>query len=331
MSGKILITGGFGNLGGRLAQALAANPGLSVRLGTRQRHPVPPEWLPDCEPVAMDLMSEADLDAACAGVSCVVHLAALNDIDSVADPEQALLVNTLGVLKMLRAAERAGVERFIYFSTAHVYGAPLAGIITEETIPRPSHPYAITHRAAEDFVLAAHDRKALTGIVVRLSNGFGAPAHPDVNVWMLLVNDLCRQAVETGSLQLRSSGLQVRNFITVGDVGRAVHHLIALPTEVCGDGLFNLGGENSLRIIDLTELIARRCVTVLGFDPPILRPEPRLGEESLPLDFRTDKLKRTGFFLEGDFAGEIDANLRLCREAFGNGRKYPDESRRIAC
>ena len=187
------------------------------------------------------------------------------------------------------------------------------------------------HRAAEDFVLAAHDRKALTGIVVRLSNGFGAPAHPDVNVWMLLVNDLCRQAVETGSLQLRSSGLQVRNFITVGDVGRAVHHLIALPTEVCGDGLFNLGGENSLRIIDLTELIARRCVTVLGFDPPILRPEPRLGEESMPLDFRTDKLKRTGFFLEGDFAGEIDANLRLCREAFGNGRKYPDESRRIAC
>jgi UDP-glucose 4-epimerase len=160
----------------------------------------------------------------------------------------------------------------------------------------------------------------LTGIVVRLSNGFGAPAHPDVNRWTLLANDLCRQAVETGALQLRSSGLQRRDFITLGDVGRAVDHLIALPSDSCGDGLFNLGGESPLRIIDLTELIADRCGTVLGYVPPILRPEPRPEEESLPLEFRIDKLKRTGFFLEGDFAGEIDATLRLCQDAFGKCR-----------
>ena len=316
MSRKMLITGGFGYLGGRIAQALAVNPGLSIRLGTRQPRPLPPEWLRNCEPVPLDLMSEEDIAAACAGVSCVVHLAALNEIDSAADPEQALLVNGLGTLKLLRAAERAGVQRFIYFSTAHVYGAPLAGTITEETLPRPAHPYATTHRVAEDFVLAAHDRRALTGIVVRLSNGFGAPAHPDVNRWTLLVNDLCRQAVETGALQLRSSGLQRRDFITLGDVGRAVDHLAALPSEVCGDGLFNLGGESPLRIIDLTEQIAGRCATVLGFVPTILRPDPRPDEESLVLDFRIDKLKRTGFSLEGDFAGEIDATLELCREAF---------------
>jgi UDP-glucose 4-epimerase len=265
----------------------------------------------------MDLMSDEDLDTACAGVSCVVHLAAMNDSDSASNPEQALLVNTLGALKLLRAAERAGVERFIYISTAQVYGSPLAGTITEETVTRPANTYAATHRATEDFVLAAHDRRALTGIVVRLSNGFGAPAHPDVNVWMLLVNDLCRQAIETGALRLRSSGLPWRNFITFHDVGRAVDHLIALPTEACGDGLFNLGGERPLRVIDLTELIAGRCATVMGFTPPILRPEPRSGEESPTIDFRIDKLKRTGFSLEGDFAGEIDNNLKLCRKAFG--------------
>ena len=315
-----LITGGFGYLGGRLAQALAANPGLSLRLGTHRPRPLPPEWLRNCEPVPLDLMSEEDIAAACAGVSCVVHLAALNEIDSAADPEQALLVNGLGTFKLLRAAERAGVQRFIYFSTAHVYGAPLAGTITEETLPRPAHPYATTHRVAEDFVLAAHDRRALTGIVVRLSNGFGAPAHPDVNRWTLLANDLSRQAVETGALQLRSSGLQRRDFITLGDVGRAVDHLIALPVEICGDGLFNLGGESPLRIIDLTEQIARRCANVLGFVPTILRPEPRPEEESLPLDFRIDKLKRTGFSLQGDFAREIDATLELCRDAFGKQR-----------
>jgi len=320
MTRTVLITGGFGYLGGRMAQSLAATPGLSLRLGTRRLPPVPPVWLRTCEAVSLDLMSEEDLSAACAGVSCVVHLAALNEIDSASDPEQAVLVNTLGTLKLLRAAERAGIQRFIYFSTAHVYGAPLAGTITEETLPRPAHPYATTHRAAEDFILAAHDRRALTGIVVRLSNGFGAPAHHDVNRWTLLANDLCRQAVETGTLQLRSSGLQRRDFITLRDVGRAVDHLLALPSEVCGDGLFNLGGESPLRIIDLTEQIAARCATVLGFVPTILRPEPRPEEESLPLDFRIDKLKRTGFSLQGDFAREIDATLELCRDAFGKQR-----------
>jgi UDP-glucose 4-epimerase len=322
VSRTVLITGGFGYLGGRIAQSLAANPDISLRIATRQANPVPPEWLGACETVTLDLMSEGDLAAACTGVSCVVHLAALNEIDSSADPEKALLVNTLGSLKLLRAAERAGVKRCIYFSTAHVYGAPLAGIITEETLPRPAHPYATTHRAAEDFVLAAHDRRALDGIVVRLSNGFGAPAHPDVNRWTLLVNDLCRQAAETGTLQLRSSGLQRRDFITLHDVGRAVDHLIALPPDACGDGLFNLGGESPLRIIDLTGLIAERCATVLGFVPTILRPEPLPEEKPLPLDFRIDKLKRTGFFLEGDFTGEIDATLTLCRDAFGK-RRHP--------
>jgi len=73
-------------------------------------------------------------------------------------------------------------------------------------VPRPVHPYAITHHAAEDFVLAAHDEKRLMGYVIRLSNGFGAPAHAGVDRWTLLVNDLCRQAVQTRQLILRSAG-----------------------------------------------------------------------------------------------------------------------------
>ena len=56
-----------------------------------------------------------------------VTRAALNDTACLADPLLALHVNTGGTLRLLRAAERAGVERFLYVSTAHVYGAPLAG------------------------------------------------------------------------------------------------------------------------------------------------------------------------------------------------------------
>jgi len=269
MSAKVLITGGSGYLGGRLVQALAEEPRFHLRLGARQPLTLKPAWLGEAEIVPLDLLSQEDLHSACRGVRYVIHLAALNEVESLANPEEALLINGLGSLKLLEAAKRAGVERFIYFSTAHVYGSPLAGLITEASLPRPNHPYAITHKVAEDFVLAAHDKKTIQGLVLRLSNGFGAPASAKVKRWTLIVNDLCRQAVTTGKLALKSSGLQWRDFITLSDVTRSVQHLLTLPASACQDGLFNLGGECSLRIIEVAQRIANRASRFLRFAPPI--------------------------------------------------------------
>jgi len=141
------------------------------------------------------------------------------------------------VKHLMSPAIAAGLERFIYFFTAHVYGEPLIGRITEATLPRPIHPYAITHYAAKNFVLAAHNQNKITGVALRLSNGFGAPTHPNVDCWTLLVNDLCRQAVQTRKIVLRSNGLQQRDLIPLMDIGGAVRHLIALPRSNCADGL----------------------------------------------------------------------------------------------
>ena len=316
MKSTVLITGGLGYVGGRIAREMVARDGLAVRIGTSRPGASLPSCLDGALLTPLDLFDDASLDAACTGVDCIVHLAALNENDSVANPSQALLVNGLGTLKLLQSAERDGVSRFIYFSTAHVYGAPLEGIITEQTLPRPVHPYAITHRIAEDFVLAAHDKKTLTGIVVRLSNGFGAPHVSTVNRWTLLVNDLCHQAVTTGELVLKSHGLQRRDFIPLSDVARAVIHLQDLPVTQIGDGLYNLGGEAPLQIVQMTELIADRCEAVLGHRPTIIRPPASPGDHDIPLDYRIDKLKQTGFALTGALADEIDATLRLCRNAF---------------
>jgi UDP-glucose 4-epimerase len=254
-------------------------------------------------------------------IDTVVHLAAMNENECMADPRKAALVNTLGTLNVLQAAIDAGVERFVYFSTAHVYGAPLAGLLTEATLPRPTHPYAITHHAAEDFVLAAHDDKKIIGIVVRLSNGFGAPTHPDVDRWTLLANDLCRQAVQTRKMVLRSAGLQQRDFITLEDVGRAVVHLLGLTREACGSGLFNLGGENSLSVWEMTQRIADRCKIVLGFRPEVVRPEPADGEQVRALRYDCEKLQRTGFRLKGIAEQELDDTLIFCSQAWSQAKR----------
>jgi len=251
------------------------------------------------------------------GVSAVVHLAAMNEYECVTDPHKAVLVNTFGTFNVLQAAISLGVERFIYFSTAHVYGSPLVGNITEETLPKPLHPYAITHRAAEDFVLAAHAQKKITGLVVRLSNGFGAPTHPDINRWTLLVNDLCRQAVQTRKLVLRSSGLQQRDFITLEDVACGVNHLLQLSLKNCEDGLFNLGGNNSLTVWEMVQKISQQCEIRLGFLPNIERPAQSINEQIIKLNYNLHKIEKTGFYLKSKVNREINRTLEICDQVFG--------------
>ena len=319
MTSAVLITGGLGYVGGRIAQALQHSGQFRLRLATRSAAPPPLAWLPDAETVTLDVTSEADLDKACKGVSSIIHLAALNEHECLADPQRALTVNGLGTLKLLQAAQRAGVGRFVYFSTAHVYGAPLTVRIDETSVPRPIHPYAITHRTAEDFVLAAQAMGTLTGVVLRMSNGFGAPAHAGVNRWTLIVNDLCRQAATTGKLTMRSAGLDQRNFIALADVGRASLHVLNLANESIGDGLYNLGGRTSLRVIDLAKLIAQRCEVILGHRPPIVHPVAT-GEVPPTLDYRSDRLSATGFDVSASMNDEIDATLRLCQASFGEAR-----------
>ena len=128
-----------------------------------------------------------------------------------------------------KTVSQKSVERFIYFSTAHIYGAPLEGTITEKSLPSPVHPYAITHRAAEDYVIAAAKQKRIQGTVLRLSNSFGAPVSPHVNRWTLLANDLCRQAVEKGTITLRSNGCQYRDFICLTDVEEVMAKMLTNP------------------------------------------------------------------------------------------------------
>jgi UDP-glucose 4-epimerase len=252
--------------------------------------------------------------AYCQDVDTVIHLAALNEIQSLETPDEALRVNGIGTLKLLLAAGESGVKRFIYFSTAHVYGSPLAGQISEESLPRPVHPYAIAHHVAEDFVLSYHDQQRLRGLVLRLSNGFGAPADPGIDRWTLLTNDLCKQAVTEKTLTLKSPGLQYRDFITISDVSRAVSHFLAL--ENWDDGLFNVGGGQSLRIYDVAVRISERCQRLFGYTPEIKRPAAPDGEKPARFGYSIEKLLNTGFQLESNFDDEIDATLTFCKKHF---------------
>lgn len=313
MKRKILITGGFGYVGGRVAQMLAKRKDVQIILGSRNKQSSP-SWLNDASIIEMDWLSQHSLIQSCKDVDTVLHLAAMNDAECLRDPIAALEVNTVNTARLVEAAKTSGVQRFIYVSTAHVYGPKLVGRIDETTLPIGTHPYATSHRAAEDIVLAS--KTCFVGIVLRLSNGFGVPADPDVNAWMLLTNDLCKQSVTLGSMTLRSYGLQQRDFVTLDDVARAVEHMLELPISKVGNGLFNVGSSSSMRVIDMVELIQSRCKKLFDFTPEIIRPKKDDNEMIPDLDYRIDKLLNTNFTLKKDMSSEIDALLLMCDKNF---------------
>ena len=312
---NILITGGTGYLGGRIADHLkTARPDAKIYLTALESQPLPP-WAKNFKILKMDVLDDKSI-AACfeaCDFDTVVHLAAINEIDSMKNPELAIDVNAKGTFDLLRVASAGGVKRFIYFSTFHVYGTTAPGVINEDSPTRPHHPYAITHRTAEDYVRHFARRHDMQTLVLRLSNGYGYPMDTCVNRWTLVFNDLCRQAVTTGKIVLTSSGRQHRDFIALGDVARGVAHFLDAEDK-WGDGLYNLGGNCSMSILEVAERIADVYAEALSRPRPVIQTatDSGAGEVFEPVRYDITKLLETGFTLTGDMDAEIRGTLELC-------------------
>ena len=312
---RVLITGGLGYLGGRItAHLMESNPHAPLRLLTRRTPDQIPLWAKQLDVVRGDLLDAGSLAAALEDVDTVIHLAAANEIESQRDPGAALDTVGKGTLNLLQACVAQNARRFIYFSTFHVYGPSADQPITEGTPARPVHPYAITHLTAEGLVDWHRHSYDINTLILRVSNGYGFPADPLIRRWTLVFNDLCRQAVEQGEIRLRSNGKAHRDYVAIGDVARAVNHFLSIPTESWEDGLFNLGGESSLSVLKVAEIVADRFRSLCGHEVPI-RIEATMGpEHEQPVDYRIDKLKGTGFQLSGNMADEIDGTFGVCQQ-----------------
>ena len=312
---KILITGGLGYVGGRIAYFLKSkHPELTIVLGTSRENAKIPNWAKPFQIAQLNTLDPASIERALSrDVHAIIHLAALNEHDSFNNIESAWKTNTLGTQALLSVASQKQILKFIYFSTFHVYG-DCQGEIAEDSTTCPYHPYAATHRAAEDMVRFHQYYKNMDTLTLRLSNGFGYPMDSGVNRWTLTFNDLCRQAVTSGVMVIRSSGQQHRDFIALHDVAAAVDHFLFVNSEKWGDGLFNLGGDCSLSILEAAKTIAKVYEKKYGKPVPIQIAGKDNGEHYSPVHFKIDKLKKTGFHLTGNMENEIEQTLSLCEK-----------------
>jgi UDP-glucose 4-epimerase len=310
---RILITGGFGFVGGRMAQRMNS-AGHEVLLGSRHAAPVA-GWLPGAPIVRTPWDDPAALEQLCRGVDLLIHAAGMNAQDCSADPVAALEFNGLATARLVAATKNSDIKRVIYLSTAHVYSNPLDGRIDEDTCPRNLHPYATSHLAGENAVLDLRSGAPCDRIVLRLSNIFGAPVTRDVNCWMLLVNDLCRQAVTSKKMVLRSGGLQQRDFIPMDAFVKTVDEQFANGSGTGLSGVFNVGSGLSLSVLQMAQKIQKRCQIILGFEPALeTQPGSAQTEKNFFLEYLSKRLTKIE---TPSMDAEIDGLLRFCKSAFG--------------
>lgn len=313
MTPHVLITGGLGYLGGRIALSLSKDASAKVRITSRREPSERSDWVDDIDVVTLDFESDAPLNDICKGIDTIIHLAALNAEDCANDPIQAKRVNVEGTRRLVVSACESGVKNFIYFSTAHVYASPLSGMIDELTPPKPTHPYATTHLDAEAYVLNAND---IHGIVLRLSNVIGTPADKDANCWTLIANELCRDAALEKPLVLRGDGTDQRDFVCISDVIKIVKTLVDDPSITDTHHIFNVTKGQAIHTLGLANLISDRAKHLFGTRVDVHTGESKNRNNIEPLMIASKRLADIGIAPTQDLTHEIDTVLRFCRETF---------------
>lgn len=212
----------------------------------------------------------------------VIHAASYNEAFDPDYPRKALLANALGTRNLLEALTlRCGANTplplFIYLSTFHVYGRN-HGHIDENTPVRPRNDYALTHLFGEEYCRMFAATRALPHIILRISNGYGAPKTQQSTKWYLLLNDLCKKAVETGELVLHSSPSTRRDFVWLGDLAAVVEKL--LHNRDLAGSVFNVASGKSVSIGDVATLVSEAAADLTGKQIPVSAPPTASGENS---------------------------------------------------
>ena len=310
---KILITGAFGYLGGRISSFFSSISEYEIILASTRAVKIPYSSK-NIKVIQINWKDEESISNACTNIDVIIHTAGMNAQDCNINPLEALNVNGIYTARLVKNAISNKVKKIIYFSTAHVYNNPLKGIITEDVIPKNKHPYSTSHLEGESSVMQAHLSGKLQGVVLRLSNCIGAPKDINSNCWMLLVNDLCKQIIEHQKMKLNTNGKQLRNFITIKDVCRVVNLFIELNFRSNENTIFNVGNE-TISIIEMAEIIQKRCKLILGFSP-MLEINKQDNVEIEDFQYKTNKLDNIGFKSQISYEKEIDDLLIFCKNHF---------------
>lgn len=181
-------------------------------------------------------------------VDIVVNFAAESHVDrSILSPGAFIQTDVVGVYTLLEASLAAGIERFVQVSTDEVYGDVEEGYSTEDDAFLPNSPYSASKAGGELLVRAYHVTHGLDCVITRGSNTYGPYQYPEK-----LLPFFTTEAMDERPLPLYGDGLQVRDWLHVGDHVRGIQTV--MERGASGEA-YNITAEQLHTNREVTQLI----------------------------------------------------------------------------
>ncbi|WP_298119861.1 UDP-glucose 4-epimerase GalE [uncultured Aurantimicrobium sp.] len=270
-----LITGGAGYIGSHaVREFLEAGYDVTVLDDLSSGHR---EFLhPDARFVEGSLLDNDALATALEGVTGVVHFGGYKYAgESVKRPMHTYEQNVTGTVRLLEACNNAGVELFVFSSSAAVYGTPDVAQVTEETPTRPESPYGETKLIGEWLLKDAQKACGLKHTSLRYFNviGSGDISLRDTSPHNLI--PLVFAALKAGKTPSINGndyptpdGTCVRDYVDVSDIAKA--HVAAagrLESGLPVEPVYNLGAGEGVSVLQIMQTVSE--VTGHDFEPGI--------------------------------------------------------------
>ena len=266
---KILITGGAGFIGTHLVKELSLQYDLTVidnlsnKMSYSNAQILKENHISFFEEDIMNKEKITEIIRKCRPDSCV-HLAAKISVsESILDPYSTMSVNVTGTLNVLEACKCNSVQRFVFASSAAVYGDVNTLPIPENTELKPISPYGASKVAAEKIISTYANLHLFQSIIsLRFFNVFGVGQSDE---YAGVISKFKERIQDGFSPVIFGDGNQQRDFVSVGDVVDSIVVAMNPPLGVT-EGTFNIATGMPTSIYDLAKIMTR----IMG--KPALRP-----------------------------------------------------------
>ncbi len=263
MTGRVMVTGAAGFIGGHLCDALL-RAGLEVT-GVDNFDPfydrsIKSDTVSRLSSTSSFTFCEADIRDGVtmleqvAGADVVVHLAAKAGVrPSIQDPASYTSVNVDGTVQLLEACVQNGVRKFVFGSSSSVYGDDTPAPFSE-TVPAmvPISPYAATKRAGElmcEVYARLHDLRIAA---LRFFTVYGHRQRPDLAIYRFT-----KLLAQGSPIERYGDGSTERDYTHIDDIVKGVVAAVEwTAAKESGYEIFNLGESRTVRLDYLIELIA---------------------------------------------------------------------------
>jgi nucleoside-diphosphate-sugar epimerase len=207
------------------------------------------------------------------GANWLFHTAAWARIPrSIDDPIGTHNVNVNGMLNVLQAARKNGVDRVVYSSSSSVYGDQSTHVMREDMVSLPKSPYALHKSIGEQYSSMFARLFDMRVVSLRYFNVYG-PRQTTEGAYVLVIPHFLRLRDEGKPLTVYGDGNQTRGYTHVSDVVRA-NVLAATADLPSGDNfILNIGPSEETSVNDIAAIV--------GGETEYVSPNPRGEFEEL--------------------------------------------------